>query len=120
MHTRTALARLIRALVLPLLCLYLACPGGPRSARAAGQANLTLEVTPEVILADGKSDTMVTATVRDSSGSLAPDGTTVQFATTGGTLARDTETTMAGTARVRLISASTDGVAVVSATAFVG
>ena len=32
---------------------------------------------------------MVTATVRDSCGNLAPDGTSVQFATTQGTLDRD-------------------------------
>ena len=36
---------------------------------------------------------MLTATVRDSSGNLAPDGTTVQFSTDGGTLAQDTATT---------------------------
>ena len=103
-----------------LLGLLLALAGGPRPALAAGQANLGLSVAPEVILADGKSDTMLTATVRDSSGNLAPDGTTVQFSTDGGTLAQDTATTLAGTARVRLISASTASVADVTATAFVG
>ena len=121
MHTPTRLPFPGRTfLALTLIFLLGLLFGGPRDAQASGQANLSLAATPAVILSDGKSDTMLTATVRDSSGNLAADGTTVQFATTQGTLAQDTATTLAGTARVRLISASSDGAAAVTATAFIG
>ncbi len=113
-HRRpTALALTLLLTFLPLLL-----PGAVRQACAAGQANLTLAAAPDVVFADGKSDTMITATVRGSDGSPAPDGTLVQFTASAGTLTQDTASTLAGVARVRLISGNADAQAVVSANAF--
>lgn len=89
-----------------------------RAAYASGRASLSLAPSPEVLLADGKSATTITATVRDGDGNVAPDGTTVRFSTSLGTLDKDTAQTIAGVARVALTSAATAGTAKLTATAF--
>ncbi len=102
------------ALLLCLLAAFMAA----QTAHAAGQASITLAAAPDVIYADGRSSTVITATVQDSGGHAAPDGTSVRFTTTLGTLTPDTASTTAGVARVSLTSVSTSGTAHVSAAAF--
>ncbi len=94
----------------------LICAFAPLPARASG--SLGLAAAPDVIYADGKSSTILTATVRDSGGNPAPDGTSVRFTTTLGRLTPDTATTTSGVARVSLTSAAQEGTATVTATAF--
>jgi len=101
-----------------LLCVFAGLLGGARAGHAAGQASITLASAPDVIYADGKSTTVITATVQDSGGHPAPDGTSVRFTTTLGTLTPDTAATTSGVARVSLTSASTSGTARVTAAAF--
>ena len=86
--------------------------------QAAGQASVAVSAAPDVIYADGKSTTVITATVRDGGGKIAADGTSVRFTTTLGTLTPDTATTVSGVARVSLTAASQEGKAVVTAAAF--
>ncbi len=104
---------------LPLLLLA-ALAVTAKTALAAGQATISLVAAPDVIYADGKSSTVVTATVSDSGGHPAPDGTSVRFTTTLGTLTPDTAATTSGVARVSLTSVNTPGTAKVSAAAFGG
>jgi hypothetical protein len=102
-------------------CLFLMLTALLMSARpshAAGQATIILAAAPDVIYADGKSSTVITATVTDSGGHAAPDGTSVRFTTTLGTLTPDTASTTSGVARVSLTSVSTAGTAKVTAAAF--
>ena len=68
----------------------------PRVARAAGRASVTLTAAPDIIYADGKSTTVITATVRDGGGSLVANNTPVRFTTTLGTLTGDTAATTSG------------------------
>lgn len=112
MHT--VLFRL-RPVFLSLALAVLAFAPGASPARASG--SLSVAAAPDVIYADGKSTTLLTATVRDG-GNPAPDGTSVRFTTTLGTLTPDTATTTSGVARVSLTSAAQAGTAVVTATAF--
>lgn len=100
-----------------LLCL-LGSLSAAQLAHAAGQASISLAAAPDIIYADGRSTTVVTATVQDSGGHSAPDGTSVRFTTTLGTLTPDTASTTAGVARVSLTSVSTSGTARVTAAAF--
>ena len=100
-----------------LLCL-LAAVTAAQTAHAAGQASITLAAAPDVIYADGRSSTVITATVQDGGGHAAPDGTSVRFTTTLGILTPDTVSTTAGVARVSLTSVSTAGTAQVTAAAF--
>jgi hypothetical protein len=87
-------------------------------ARASGRASVTLAAAPDIIYADGKSTTVITATVRDGGGNLAANNTQVRFTTTLGTLTPDTTTTTSGIARVSLTSASSAGTASVTAVAY--
>jgi len=98
--------------------LLLALLTAARPGLAAGQASISLAAAPDVIYADGKSSTVITATVTDSGGHAAPDGTSVRFTTTLGTLTPDTASTTSGVARVSLTSVSTAGTAKVTAAAF--
>jgi len=86
-------------------------------APAHAVGSLAVTAAPDVIYADGKSTTLLTATVRDGS-NPAPDGTSVRFTTTLGTLTPDTAVTASGVARVSLTSAGQAGTATVTATAF--
>ena len=69
---------------------------------------IRLTVTRQAVLSDGRDYTEVVAEVRDSSGRLSPDGTTVNLTTTLGAFAQagttTSVTTRAGTARARLVS----------------
>ena len=99
-----------------LLCVWAGLAAPP--AHATGQASLSVSSAPDVIYADGKSSTVITATVQDGGGHPAPDGTSVRFTTTLGTLTPDTAVTTSGVARVSLTSVSTAGTAQVTAAAF--
>ena len=114
-HT-VLLPRLLAALSLSALCFALALLSG--AAHAGGRASVTLAPSPDIIYADGKSSTVITATVRDGGGNLVTNGTSVRFTTTLGTLTPDTALTTSGVARASLISASSAGVATVTAVAY--
>ena len=101
-----------------LLAVLLLLALGERPSHASGRASLSLGTAPDIIFADGKSTTIITATVRDGNGGPVPDGTPVRFGTTLGTLTPDTATTTSGAARVSLTSASSPGDAAITATAF--
>lgn len=88
-------------------------------AHSVGMANISVTASPSVLIADGKSSTILSATIRGSDGQLVPDGTSVQFSTTLGTLDHNSVTSVSGVARARLTSASTDGHATVQVS-FVG
>ena len=103
---------------LALFFLLTALLAAARPGYASGQASISLSAAPDVIYADGKSSTVITATVQDSGGHPAPDGTSVRFTTTLGTLTPDTASTTSGVARVSLTSVSTAGTANVTAAAF--
>ena len=90
----------------------------PPAARAAGRASLTLAASPDIIYADGKSSTVITATVRDGGGNPVANNTPVRFTTTLGTLTGDTAATTSGVARISLTSASGAGTATVTAVAY--
>jgi hypothetical protein len=90
--------------------------GASLSARAAsGLATIRLTVEREILLADGRSATTLTADVRDDRGGVVPDGTVVRFTTTAGRLDTTTATTRNGVARVTLTAADLPGTALVSA-----
>ncbi len=104
-----------------LASLLLALTFAPRltmPAHAGGQASVAVSAAPDIIYADGKSTTVITATVRDGGGKIAPDGTSVRFTTTLGTLTPDTVTTTSGVARVSLTASSQEGKASITASAF--
>lgn len=73
-----------------------------------------LKAYPRAIVADGRSDTTISAEVRDSNGRIVPDGMQVDFSTTQGIIER-TARTSSGVARVRLQSSMNVCTAVVSA-----
>ena len=105
-----------------LMFLLLLALGGlgllPSAARAAGRASVTLVAAPDIIYADGKSTTVITATVRDGSGSIVANNTPVRFTTTQGTLTGDAASTTSGVARISLTSAASAGTATVTAVAY--
>ena len=78
-----------------------------------------LKAHPQAIVADGRSETTISAEVRDSTGQPVPDGTIVNFTTSVGTIEREGRT-VAGVARVQLQSSVTIGTAMVSAVASTG
>jgi hypothetical protein len=86
----------------------------------AGRASLQLAAAPSVLIADGKSQTTITATIHNADGSLAPDGTTVQFSTSLGTLDHANISTVGGVARAVLTSSATPGNATVMVSTFLG
>lgn len=98
------------SLLITITLLVLAVPG-----YAAGSSySIWLRAHPQAIVADSYSTTVVSAEVRDSSGRAVPDGTSVDFSTSLGTIERNAQT-VAGVARARLQSDTTIGTAVVSA-----
>jgi hypothetical protein len=116
--TQPGAAPLAFLLTLALAGLTLFLTLWPATARAAGRASVTLAATPDIIYADGKSTTVVTATVRDGGGSLVANNTPVRFTTTLGTLTGDTASTTSGVARISLTSATSPGTATITAVAF--
>jgi len=78
-----------------------------------------LKAHPQAIVADGRSETTISAEVHDASGRPVPDGTNVDFTSSIGTIEGNART-VAGVARVRLQSTVTVGTAMVSAVATTG
>jgi hypothetical protein len=107
MRTALLLLTLVWTALMPTFCL------------ADSRASVTLAPATEILLANGTSKTIVTATIRDTDGNLVANGTPVQFSTTLGTLDSSSVNTISGTARVTLTSAASDGTAVLTATTFV-
>ncbi|MBN1833567.1 MAG: Ig-like domain-containing protein [Deltaproteobacteria bacterium] len=68
------------------------------------------------LLADGVSQTEISATVKDTSDHNMPDGTMVYFSTDLGTLSADSATTTNGQAAVTLTSSTLVGTATITAT----
>lgn len=118
MRPCTAWSCTARFLMLALAALALPTALWPAGARAAGQASVLLAASPDIIYADGKSTTVITATVRDAGGSLVANNTPVRFTTTLGLLTGDTASTTSGVARISLTSASSPGTATVTAVSF--
>lgn len=105
---------MMRALSI-LLALVVLVAGLPvQLACAPATFTISLKAHPEAIAADGRSETTVSADVRDASGRPVTDGTTVDFTSSIGTIERSAST-MAGVARVRLKSTVQIGTAMVSA-----
>jgi len=75
---------------------------------------MRLKAHPQAIVADGRSETTISAEVYDSSGRPVADGTLVDFTSSIGTIERSARTT-AGVARVHLQSTVNVGTAMVSA-----
>lgn len=73
-----------------------------------------LKAHPQAIVADGRSETTISADVHGPGGNPVPDGTVVNFTSSIGTIERSAPTT-AGVARVRLQSPAVVGTAMVSA-----
>ncbi len=88
-------------------------------AGAPSTYTMWLKAHPQAIVADGRSETTISAEVRDANGQSVPDGTTVDFTSSIGTIER-TARTVAGVARARLQSTVTVGTAMVSAVATTG
>lgn len=100
----------------PAICIVAALSASP--AHAVGLANIAVSAAPSVLIADGKSNCIITATIRGTDGQLVPDGTPVSFTTTLGTLDHSSVTTVSGVARVQLTSAPSEGKAVVTVNFF--
>lgn len=88
-------------------------------AGASSTYTMWLKAHPQAIVADGRSETTISAEVRDSTGRPVPDGTNVDFTSSIGTIER-TARTVAGVARARFQSTVTVGTAMVSAVATMG
>jgi len=97
-----------------IAALVLAC--ALQSHAASSRYSLWLTAHPQSIPADSHSSTTISAEVRDSSGSPAPDGTAVEFTSSLGVIEQRSRT-IAGVARVRLESGSAIGTATISAVA---
>jgi hypothetical protein len=96
-----------------LLVLAISVVGVPVTS-APATFTLWLRAHPQAIVADGRSETTISAEVRDPNGNPVPDGTIVDFTSSIGTIER-TARTSAGVARARLQSAVNVGTAMVSA-----
>jgi len=106
-----------RALVPAGILILWSALGAFAADRDAG--SIDLSANPSTVAADGKSLCTIAAQVRDRDGVLAPDGTEIQFAASLGVV-ESTGVVQAGTARVKLISASVPGTSVVTATWLAG
>ena len=96
--------------------------GGGSSGASTGTASITLSTGQESIPADGVSSTAITATLKNSSGTGVPQGTSASFSTTLGTFVGGVTTFSittpddSGIVTVSLISGTTSGVGIVRAT----
>lgn len=81
---------------------------------APARFSMYLKAHPQAIVADGRSETTISADVRDQLGKPVSDGTVVNFTSSVGAIERSAQTT-AGVARVRLQSPAVVGTAMVSA-----
>lgn len=103
----------IKTLGLVVVLIMAALSGAFAAER--GVSSIDLSSNPSVISADGKSITTITAQVRDREGKPAPDDTEIRFNASLGVI-EETGGVQAGTARVKLVSASVPGTCVVTAT----
>lgn len=102
----------MRAVSIFLVIVLIAAANGLNAAPPV--YTIYLRAHPPAIVADGKSETTVSAEVHDPSGKLVPDGTRVDFTSSIGTIERSTRT-ISGVARARLQSTTAIGTAMVSA-----
>lgn len=96
---------------LPLACAITAL--SPAPGECVGMASVSATASPTVLIADGKSSTVIIASLRGTDGQALPDGTPVEITTTLGTLDHNSVTTVGGVARVHLTSSATEGTATV-------
>ncbi len=85
------------------------------SAFASG--SITISTDSAMAVADGRSIVIVTAIVRNSAGSAAPDGSPVRFSTNAGYFRENEALTASGTARAELVAPNFEGVAVITVSA---
>jgi len=71
---------------------------------------------PNLIVADGRSTTTITANIHDTSGRPVPDGTRVVFSSTLGNFRTELQTTTNGIARAILVAGGTPGIATITVT----
>ena len=83
----------------------------------AQRGTVQMEAFPAMAVADGRSTLTITVVVRDSGGSLVPDGTQVVIETTLGTFRDRLVTTRNGLARAILVAGNQAGTARIKATA---
>ncbi len=102
----------MRAISTFLAILLLICSVGVEAAPS--RFTMYLKAHPQAIVADGQSETTISAEVRDPKNNPVPDGTVVNFTASVGTIQRSARTS-AGVARVQLQSPAVVGTAVVSA-----
>ncbi len=87
-------------------------------ARAFSQnAYIRLRSFPQMMVADGRSTSTITAEVRDGNGRLVPDGTQVLFYTTLGSFRENVVSTVDGLAQAILVSSGVPGLSTVTANA---
>ena len=85
------------------------------SFEASGSGSITLVASPTSIPADGTSSSVITATIKDSSGAAVPKGTSVTFTTNLGTFSNGFQTYTVitpgetGVVSVSLIAGTTPG-----------
>lgn len=77
--------------------------------------SIQLASNPDMLAADGKSVATISAQVRDRQGNLVSDGTMIRFSSSLGVI-EDSAMTRGGVARVKLVSGTIRGMAVVTAT----
>ena len=99
-----------RALVIALSVTTLA-------TAAIAQQGTYVTAFPSISVADGRSTTTISATVRDSNGRPVADGTRVGFTTTLGQFRQSVVTTSSGVARAVLVAGGVPGIAKITATA---
>ena len=93
------------------------------SFEAVGDGSIALAVNPTSIPADGASSSVITATIKYSSGAAVPKGTSVTFATDLGTFSNGTQTYTVitpdetGVVSVSLIAGTTAGSAKITVSA---
>ena len=86
-------------------------------ATTLAQQGTYVNAFPSVSVADGRSTTTISATVRDSNGRLVADGTKVGFTSTLGQFRQSIVTTSSGVARAILVAGGVPGIAQINVTA---
>jgi hypothetical protein len=77
--------------------------------------SIELEAGTKTLVANGRTQTTLSALVKNSHGNLMPDGTFVSFSTTAGTLSSETARTTNGIANVTFTSSTTIGTVTIKA-----
>ena len=80
-----------------------------------GVPTATIQVNPNILMADGRSTAAVTVILDDGTGHSIPDGTLVHFSTTSGNLDPVTTVSSSGVARTTLTSSVIAGDATITA-----